>query len=89
MGSPSDQARPGVFRLNSGVAKAAFERPTEHESNPDYAALDQILPHPVYPRQRWIAILNPSQHTFDAVVEPLIAEASERLAKPARRRVAE
>ena len=53
--------------------------------DPDYAAVDQVLPHPVYAGQRWLAILNPRRQTFDETVKPLIAEAHERLARPRRR----
>ena len=85
MGTPSDLARDGVFRLNIGVGRDTFQRLVGSMKDPDYAAFDQVLPHPVYARQRWIAVLNPSRHTFDEVVKPLIAEAHERLAKPRRR----
>jgi hypothetical protein len=85
MGEPSNLARPGVFRLNIGVGKETFERLVGSIIDPDYAALDVVLPHPVYARQRWLAILNPSRDTFDRVVKPLIAEAHERLAKQRRR----
>ena len=85
MGNPSNLARPGVYRLNIGVGKATFERLVGSLVEPDYAALDTLLPHPVYAKQRWIAILNPSRRTFDEVVKPLVAEAYERLAR--RRRV--
>src|SRR5262249_16777082 len=54
MGNPSDLARPGVFRLNIGVGKATFGRLIDSTAEPDYAALDTILPHPVYAKQRWI-----------------------------------
>jgi hypothetical protein len=84
MGNPSDLARPGVFRLNIGVGKATFERLTAGTTDPDFAALDRVLPHPVYAKQRWVAILIPSRRSFDEVVKPLIAEAHERLAKAAR-----
>jgi len=86
MGTPSDLARPGVFRLNVGVGKATFERLVGDMAEPDYAALDRILPHPVYAKQRWIAILNPSRRSFDEVVKPLLDEAHERLARPRARR---
>jgi hypothetical protein len=82
MGTPSDLAREGVFRLNLGVGRETFERLVGSATDPDYAALDTIIPHPVYARQRWIAILNPSRPTFDDVVKPLIAEAHSRLAEP-------
>ena len=85
MGAPSDLARDGVFRLNIGVGKEMFfrlvSRP-DRAGDVDYAALDRVIPHPVYARQRWLAILNPSRSTFDDVVKPLIAEAHQRLAKP-------
>ena len=55
-------------------------------SEPDFAALDKVLPHPVYAKQRWIAILNPSRDSFDKVVKPLISEAYERLLRSHRRR---
>jgi hypothetical protein len=80
MGNPSDLAREGVFRLNIGVGKATFERLIGLTTEPDYAALDTILPHPVYAKQRWIAILNPSRATWDETVKSLIAEAHDRLA---------
>ncbi len=86
MGEPSNLARPDVFRLNIGVGKATFERRVGSIDEPDYAVLDVVLPHPVYAKQRWVAILNPSRETFDKVVRPLIAEAYERLARPRRRR---
>ena len=79
-GAPSKLARPGVFRLNIGVSRATFERLTGSMSEPDYAALDRILPHPVYGRQLWISILNPSDASFLDMVVPLLTEAHDRLA---------
>jgi hypothetical protein len=84
-GSPSDLARPGVFRLNIGVGRETFERLVGAMEAPDYAALDRLLPHPVYAKQLWISILNPSDATFRDVVLPLIAEAHDRLARVAAR----
>lgn len=81
MGTPSNLGRPGVFRLNIGVGKTSFERLVGSMEAPDYAALDRVLPHPVYAKQRWVAILNPSRETFEDVAKPLIAEAHDRLAK--------
>lgn len=79
-GAPSDLARPGAFRLNIGVGRETFERLVGSIEAPDYAAFDRLLPHPVYAKQRWISILNPSDATFRDVVLPLIAEAHDRLA---------
>jgi hypothetical protein len=69
-----------VFRLNIGVDRATFDRLAGHQRDPEYAALDRILPHPVYGRQHWVCILNPSATSFDDVVVPLLAIAYERLA---------
>ena len=76
----SDLGRPGVFRLNLGVDRATFERVAAAEPDPDFTALDRLLPHPVYAQQHWISILSPSAATFRDVVVPLIALAHDRLA---------
>jgi hypothetical protein len=81
MGTPSNLARPGVFRLNIGVGKETFERLVGAMTEPDYAAIDRVIPHPVYAKQRWIGVLNPSRETFEQVVKPLVAEAYERMAR--------
>ena len=79
-GTPSSLWRPDVFRLNIGVGRATFQRLVGSTAEPDYAALDRLLPHPVYARQLWISILNPSDATFRDVVLPLLTEAHDRLA---------
>ena len=79
-GTPSNLSRPGVFRLNIGVGRTTFERLVGSMSKPDYAAFDRVLPHPVYAKQLWISILNPSDTTFREVVIPLLTEAHDRLA---------
>jgi len=84
MGTPSELSRDGVFRLNIGVGKDTFLRLVGSMTDPDYAELDRVVPHPVYAKQRWVAILNPSRRSFDDVVKPLIAEAHDRLARPRR-----
>jgi hypothetical protein len=80
VGTPSNLARMGVFRLNIGVGRATFERLVGDVGEPDYAAFDRILPHPVYAKQLWISIINPSDATFGEVVLPLLAEAHDRVA---------
>jgi hypothetical protein len=83
----SNLSRPGVFRLNVGVGRATFERLVGSALEPDYAALDRVLPHPVYAKQLWLSILNPSHSTFESVVKPLLAEAHDRLAAARARHV--
>ena len=79
-GVPSRLSRPGVFRLNVGVGRATFDRLVGSMAKPDYTAFDRGLPHPVYAKQLWISILNPSAVTFQDVVLPLLVEAHDRLA---------
>ena len=79
-GKPSALSREGAFRLNLGVSRATFERLVDSVNDPDYAAPDGLLPHPVYAKQLWISILNPNDETFRDVVLPLLAEAHDRLA---------
>src|SRR5829696_7472933 len=80
-GTPSDFARPGVFRLNIGVGRGSFERLVGSSRDADATALDQFFPHPVYAKQLWISILNPSDATFRDEVMAGLTEAHDRLAK--------
>jgi hypothetical protein len=86
IGEPSKLSRPGVFRLNIATRKETFQRLVGGMDEPDYAALDLILPHPIYAKELWVCVLNPSRQTFQEQVKPLIAESHERLARARRRR---
>jgi hypothetical protein len=79
-GNPSDLARPDVYRVNIGLGKESFLRLVGSMSDPDYAALDRLMPHPVYARQRWVSILNPSDTIVRDTLLPLLTEAHDRLA---------
>jgi hypothetical protein len=46
----------------------------------DFAALDTVMPHPVYAPQSWVCVLNPSPATFFEAVRPLLADAYARAA---------
>jgi hypothetical protein len=80
--SASKLDRPGVFRLNIGVGKETFRALFgEQDDNAtiaaiavDCAALDTLMPHPVYAKMYWVSILNPSAKTFETV-KPLLREA--------------
>lgn len=76
----SNLSRAGVFRLNFGLGSATFQRLVGSMTDPDYTAVDRLLPHPVYAKQHWISILNPSDATVRDTVLPLLAEAHDRLA---------
>jgi len=66
--------RPDVFRLNIGVSRKTLRELFDPADNYDYAALDQLTPHPVYAPQSWVCVLNPSPETFKSL-GPLLAEA--------------
>jgi hypothetical protein len=78
-GAPSNLGREGVYRVNVGVDREAFERLVGGMVDPDYAAFDRFVPHPVYARQRWISILNPTYQTVQDTLMPLIARGHARL----------
>ena len=72
----SNLDRPSVFRLNIGVSKQTFRSLFgEATDSPDFTALDQVMPHPVYGRMYWVCILNPGDETFETKVRPLLVEA--------------
>ncbi len=88
--------RPDVFRLNIGVGRETFRalfgaapgEQSDQSSSYDYAALDRLMPHPVYAPQSFVCVLNPSVETFEAV-KPLLADAYSRVAaRQARRQAA-
>jgi Family of unknown function (DUF6194) len=89
----SNLNRPGVFRLNIGVSAETYES-LFGPSGPDHLAgggrdfsvTDTLLPHPVYARQHWVCVLNPSDETFERVVWPLVVGAHEMTAARYSRR---
>jgi hypothetical protein len=83
----SNLNRPSVFRLNIGVSKETYRSLFGPQPSPpgisgvvdtghDFAALDKLMPHPVYAPQSWVCVLNPTTETFQSV-QPLLAEAYE------------
>ena len=81
----SNLDRPGVFRLNIGVSKETFQSLFVGDDEHDFTALDRLMPHPVYGRNHWVCVLNPSEQTFEAL-KPLLQEAHEIAAKRGERR---
>jgi hypothetical protein len=100
----SNLNRPSIFRLNIGISKQTFHslfgeasRPSgrdsaaissENENSYDFAALDQIMPHPVYGRMFWMCVLNPSEETFETKVRQLLGEAYNLAVSKYKRRAA-
>lgn len=74
--------RPGVYRLNIGVSRETFQalfgylpgKSMTTNATYDYAAMDRLMPHPVYAPQSFVCVLNPSPQTFETI-KPLLAEA--------------
>jgi len=73
----SDLDRPGVFRLNIGLGSETFDSLFDAGAGHDFSALDRLMPHPVYGRNHWVSVLNPSDATFETV-KPLLREAYDR-----------
>lgn len=81
----SNLDRKNVFRLSFGMSKETYQkyfgnrpkRPNKGhfiETGHDFAAIDQLMPHPIYGWMSWAQVLNPSESTFRDLL-PLIAEA--------------
>lgn len=77
--------REGVFRVSIGVGQAAYEhlfgprppRPAKGgviAGDYDFAALDTLMPHPIYAWMGWVQVLSPSEATFEKVL-PWVDEA--------------
>ena len=75
----SELNRENVFRLNFGIKKTTFlerfnqipKRPSKGgiiEGSYDFTQLDTLYPHPVYGWMCWIAILNPSQSSWNKII---------------------
>ena len=88
VGNPSDLARTGVYRLNIGLARDSYQRVVGSVREPDFRAMDQLMPHPVYAKQHWVAILNPSHDRLRETVMGLVAEAHDRLVAVRHRQAA-
>jgi Family of unknown function (DUF6194) len=71
--------RPDVFRLNIGVRGETFRQLFPETAEYDYAALDRLMPHPVYANQHWVCVIKPTRETFEGL-KPLLEEAYRRLA---------
>jgi Family of unknown function (DUF6194) len=73
----SNLNRDGVYRLNIGLSRETYDLLLANESHADPSAFDVLMPHPIYGRNHWVCILNPSDQTFETV-KPLLAEAYNR-----------
>jgi hypothetical protein len=73
----SDLDREGVFRLNLWVSRETFAGLFAGQEPADPAALDRVIPHPIYAAQSWVSILNPGERTDDQA-RALLREAHER-----------
>jgi hypothetical protein len=81
----ASKIKPGQYRLNVGISKAAFiarfggipTRPPAGgvvDTGHDFTACNVITPHPVYGWMSWIAVKNPSTETLSEL-RPLLSEA--------------
>ncbi len=70
--------RPGAYRLNVGLTKATYTAlfgvvPTRRDADGvldtgfDYAAVDAVMPHPMYASQYWVCVVNPGDATAQTV----------------------
>ncbi len=60
--------------MNIGVSKQTYAALFPEEGGFDFTELDRLMPHPVYGKNHFVCVLNPSDTTFQSL-NPLIAEA--------------
>lgn len=70
---------PDRWRVNIHIGRDRARRLLGDGDDWDFAATDTLLPHPLYGRQGWIAVVTPGKQTTAAVVELL--DAAHREAK--------
>lgn len=81
----SDLDRESIFRLSIGISKTTYEkyfgtrpkRPAKGgiiDTKHDFAALNELMPHPIYGWMSWVQVLSPSESKFESIL-PLITEA--------------
>ncbi|WP_425841080.1 DUF6194 family protein [Streptomyces fractus] len=83
----SDLDAPDRLRVNIQVDRATFQELTGGLPV-DHAAVDTVLPHPVYGAQSWICVVNPGERTYDTVLRLLRAAHDAARARFERRRQA-
>lgn len=88
----SNLDRPGVFRLNIDLGRDEFQRQfgyppakfADHRPGVDFTQLDRLMPHPMYGRQAWASIINPTPCRQD--ITQLISQAHGRAKQRENRR---
>jgi len=73
-----------VARVDIGVSRNTYRRLFPDDAEHDFTALDRLMPHPVYGRNHFVCVLNPSDSTFESI-KPLLKEAYEIAVKRSRR----
>ncbi|WP_227984835.1 DUF6194 family protein [Nocardia spumae] len=88
--SACDLDRPGRSRLNIHIGARAFTElvgadPRADPGPVDFTAADTVLPHPLYRRQGWIAIVDPDIRTREVAIG-LLRDAHHAARQRAQRR---
>ncbi len=71
--------------MNIGISKETFAKLFRDDETYDFTALNRLMPHPVYGRNHFVCVLNPSHSTFESI-KPLLKEAYEIAVKRAQPR---
>ncbi|WP_200953308.1 DUF6194 family protein [Agromyces sp. Root81] len=81
----------GRWRVNVHVGRTTFveltgEEPRRLSRSRDFAAVDVVMPHPVYGELGWVAVVNPGAATLELVVRLLTEAHAAARARFERRR---
>ncbi len=61
--------------MNAAQVMERITRGGVIEPGHDWTQVDVLLPHPQYAPRSWVCVVSPSDATFEATVQPLLAEA--------------
>ena len=59
---------PGSFRVNIAGGRRGRPSAPHADAAPDPSTPDQVLPHPAYAEQGWVAVVNPGERTREQVL---------------------
>lgn len=75
----------GTYRLNISLDKSEFKEMFDLDGEHDYSAVDTLMPHPVYGKNAWISVVNPSEETFQRLMPMMEAGHRRAVEKEAER----
>lgn len=75
-----------TYRLNISLDKGEFKEMFDVDGEFDFTLVDTLMPHPVYGKNAWISVVNPSEETFHGLMPMLESGHRRAVEKEAERK---